>query len=163
MQAFETGFDVPLSSPEDEQPGGDGEPEDPQERDEDPESEIEPDVEHGALDRGDVRWAYELVIDDRWAAAMLGENGAALRWATRRVGLSVVLLHRPSFDVLVSKYPDTFEVGDAQLVYLQRVSGQWSQLAATLTVPPALVAFVTRVPAEHDPVLCRDLARALGE
>lgn len=162
MRAFEAGFDGPVSSSEDEEPDGEDEPEDLPAAEE-PESDVSPDVVHDALDRGELRWAYELVMDDRWAAAMLDEHGDALRWATRRVGLWLVLRNRPAFDVLASKYPDAFEMGDAQLVYLQRISGEWTQLAARLAVPPALVAFITRVPLEDDPAVCRDLARALGE
>lgn len=163
MLAFQAQFDAPVSSSEDEDPGGPDQPQDSEDSDEAPQSEVDPDVVHGALDRDEVPWAYELVMDDRWAAAMLGEHGGALRWATRRVGLRLVLLYRPAFDLLVSKYPDAFETNDAQLVYLLRVSEEWSPLVAELPLPSVLLAFATRVPLEEDAAVCRDLARALGK
>lgn len=156
MQAFAASFEVPHVSQAEEEPQP---PRDPKEV---PQSEVNPAVVLDALDRDEVQWAYELVMDDRWAAAMLGEDGGHLRWATRCVGLRVLLLNRPAFGLLASKYPDAFDHDDTEFVYLLRVSGDWSSLAATLSLPPALVAFATRMPLERDPAVRRELARALG-
>lgn len=135
----------------------------PTDAEEEPTSEIDPDVVHAALDRDEVRWAFELVMDERWAAAMLGDQSGPLRWATRDVGLRLVLLHRPALDLLMSKYPDAFGPDDAQLVYLLRVSVEWWELASNVPLPVALVAFATRGSVERDPDVRRKLARDLGD
>ncbi|MGH1344269.1 MAG: J domain-containing protein [Nannocystales bacterium] len=165
LQAFEDRFEESMP------PSGDGEVRaqhgyDEQASpvsDEDPGSNVDPAVVHDALDRDELRWAFELVMDDRWGAAMLGDHDEALRWATRRLGLLLVLQHRPTFDLLASKYPEAFDSGDEQLVYLLRVSGEWLKLAGRVELPPALVAFATRAPVVDAPEERRVLARALGE
>lgn len=135
----------------------------PSDADEAPTSEIDPDVVHAALDRDEVRRAFDLVMDERWAAAMFGEDNGPLRWATRHVALRLALLHRPAFDLLVSKYPDAIRPDDAHLVYLLRVSVEWWQLASNVSLPSAMLAFATRASVEDDPNVRRQLARALGE
>ena len=125
--------------------------------------EVDPDVVLAALDRGAFAWAYDLVMDPRWATAMLDEVRGPLHWATRRVGLAVLLEHRPAFDALLAKYPEVFGGDDPYLIYLLRVGPSWSRLRSNVPLPAPLVAFATRAPTETDPGTRRTLARALGE
>jgi len=125
-----------------------------------PHAEVDPAVVHGALERGELQWAHTLVMDPRWADAMLDEHTGDLAWTTRCVGLRVILVHRPAFDALAAKYPTVFRNDDPHLAYLLRVSAEWQRLVAHEPFPPELAAFVATLDA--DEAERRLSAQALG-
>lgn len=124
-------------------------------------SQVDPEVVWSALERGELEWAHALVMDDRWADAMLDEPYGPLQWTTREVGLRVILVHRPAFDALAAKYPGVFTSHDERLAYLLRIGAEWSQVAEPLSLPVEFAAFISSL--GGDDLLRRRSARALGQ
>ena len=123
---------------------------------------VDPGLVHDAIDRGKVPWAHALVMDHRWAHAMLDDADGELRWATRRVGLATVLEHRPAFDQLAAAYPDVFRPDDPALSYLLAISRDWQRLDAGARLPREVRSFITQLAASDGAprlALARGLAR----
>lgn len=126
-----------------------------------PSSEVDPNVVHAALDRGELQWAHTLVMDARWADAMLDEPDGPLGRTTRQVGLAVILVHRPAFDALASKYPSVFPSDDRQLAYLLWISAEWTRANASGQLPPEFAALIQSL--TEDEAIHRQRVRALGQ
>lgn len=84
-----------------------------------PAPEVDPEVVREALVSGDVETALALVMDDRWAHAMLDDEDGELAWITQHVSKVTVLANRTGYDALTKRYPELSHGGmDEELALL---------------------------------------------
>mgnify|MGYP000138228956 CR=1 FL=1 len=117
---------------------------------------------HHALDEGRFADAHAMVIDARWADALLDDADGSYAEATYRMGLAAILDHRPAYEAIAAAYPDCFSPNDRRLQVLLAVGREWEHLRSTARLPPQFHAFVAKsfiVDPQPRIALARGLAR----
>lgn len=116
---------------------------------------------HRALDEGRFADAHAIVMDPRWADALLDDPDRSYAEVTRRVGLATILDHRPAYELVAATYPEVFRPNDPDLEFLLGFGREWQYLLQVSDVPPEVRTFVAKVlivAPETRPTLARGLA-----